>query len=59
MPGFEGGPSGDAYVEVHVQPHPYFERKDHNIHMDLPVSLPEAMLGGQIEVPTIDGPVDA
>jgi DnaJ-class molecular chaperone len=57
MPGFEGGPAGDAYVELRVQPHPYFERKDHNIHMDLPVSLPEAVLGGRIEVPTIDGPV--
>jgi DnaJ-class molecular chaperone len=57
MPGFESGPPGDAYVELHVQPHPYFERKDHNIHMDLPVSLPEAVLGGRIEVPTIDGPV--
>jgi DnaJ-class molecular chaperone len=57
MPGFEGGPAGDAYVELHVQPHPYFERKDQNIHIDLPVSLPEAVLGGRIEVPTIDGPV--
>jgi DnaJ-class molecular chaperone len=57
MPGFEGGPPGDAYVELHVQPHPYFERKDHNIHMDLPVSLSEAVLGGRVEVPTIDGPV--
>jgi DnaJ-class molecular chaperone len=57
MPGFEDGPPGDAYVELHVQPHPYFERKDHNIHMDLAVSLPEAVLGGRVEVPTIDGPV--
>ena len=57
MPGFEGGEPGDAYVELHVQPHPYFERKDQNIHMDLPVSVPEAVLGGRIEVPTIDGPV--
>jgi DnaJ-class molecular chaperone len=57
MPGFDGGPQGDAYVELRVQPHPYFERKDHNIHLDLPVSLPEAVLGGRIEVPTIDGPV--
>jgi DnaJ-class molecular chaperone len=57
MPGFEGGPPGDAYVELHVQPHAYFERKDQNIHMDLPVSVPEAVLGGRIEVPTIDGPV--
>jgi DnaJ-class molecular chaperone len=57
MPGFEGGQPGDAYVELHVQPHPFFERKDQNIHMDLPVSVPEAVLGGRIEVPTIDGPV--
>ena len=57
MPGFEGGPPGDAYVEVHVQPHPLFERKDDNIHLELPVTLAEAVLGGKIEVPTIDGPV--
>jgi DnaJ-class molecular chaperone len=57
MPGFEGGPAGDAYVELHVQPHPLFERKDHNIHMEMPVSLAEAVLGGKVEVPTIDGPV--
>ncbi|MGH6904058.1 MAG: J domain-containing protein, partial [Geminicoccaceae bacterium] len=57
MPGFEGGPPGDAYVEVHIQPHAYFTRKDNNVHLDLPVSLAEAVLGGKIEVPTIDGPV--
>lgn len=57
MPGFEGGPAGDAYVEVHIQPHPYFERKDNDIHLELPVSLAEAVLGGRIQVPTIDGPV--
>jgi DnaJ-class molecular chaperone len=57
LPGFEGGPAGDAYVEVHIQPHPHFTRKDNNIHLDLPVSLAEAVLGAKIEVPTIDGPV--
>jgi DnaJ-class molecular chaperone len=57
MPGFEGGPPGDAYVEVHIQPHAYFERKDNDIHVELPVSLAEAVLGGRIQVPTIDGPV--
>ena len=57
MPGFEEGPPGDAYVELRVQPHPYFERKDHNIHLDVPITLAEAVLGGKIEVPTIDGPV--
>jgi DnaJ-class molecular chaperone len=57
MPGFEGGPPGDAYVEVQIQPHPFFERKDGNIHLELPITLAEAVLGGKIEVPTIDGPV--
>jgi DnaJ-class molecular chaperone len=57
MPGFEGGPPGDAYVEVHIQAHPLFERKDQNVHLDLPISLSEAVLGARVEVPTIDGPV--
>jgi DnaJ-class molecular chaperone len=57
MPGFEGGPPGDAYVDLRVQPHPHFERKDHNIHLDVPITLAEAVLGGKVEVPTIDGPV--
>jgi DnaJ-class molecular chaperone len=57
MPGFEGGPAGDAYIEVHIQPHAYFERKDNDVQLELPVSLAEAVLGGRIQVPTIDGPV--
>jgi len=57
MPGFGGGPAGDAYVELHVEPHPYFDRKDDNIHVEVPVTLKEATLGAQIEVPTIGGPV--
>lgn len=56
MPGFGGGPSGDAYVELHVEPHAFFRRKDADIHLDVPVTLREAVLGGPIEVPTIDGP---
>ena len=57
MPGFGGGPPGDAYVELHVQPHPFFNRKDDNIHVEVPVTLKEAVLGARIEVPTIGGPV--
>ena len=57
MPGFGGGPPGDAYVELHVEPHAYFDRKDDNIHVEVPVTLKEAVLGGQIKVPTIGGPV--
>jgi DnaJ-class molecular chaperone len=57
MPGFGGGPAGDAYVEIHVQPHPFFERRDENIHVEVPVTLKEAVLGARIQVPTIRGPV--
>ena len=56
-PGFGGGPAGDAYVELHVEPHPFFRRKDDNIHVDVPVTLKEAVLGARIEAPTISGPV--
>lgn len=56
-PGFGGGAAGDAYVELHVEPHAFFQRKDDDIHVDVPVSLREAVLGGRIEVPTINGPV--
>ena len=56
-PGFGGGPAGDAYVELHVAPHAFFQRKDDNIHIEVPVTLKEAVLGGKIEVPTIGGPV--
>jgi DnaJ-class molecular chaperone len=57
MPGFGGGPPGDAYVELHVEPHRYFHRKDDNVYLEIPVTLKEAALGGRIEVPTISGPV--
>jgi DnaJ-class molecular chaperone len=57
LPGVGGGPAGDAYVEIHVEPHPFFNRKDSNIHLDLPVTLPEAVLGASVTVPTIDGNV--
>jgi len=57
MPGFGGAPGGDAYVELHVEPHRFFHRKDDNIHIEVPVTLREAVLGAQIEVPTIVGPV--
>jgi DnaJ-class molecular chaperone len=57
LPGFGGGAPGDAYVELHVEPHAFFHRKDDNIHVDIPVTLKEAALGARIEVPTISGPV--
>ncbi|MGE5271467.1 MAG: DnaJ C-terminal domain-containing protein [Thiohalocapsa sp.] len=56
-PGFGGGPPGDALIEVLVEPHPLFRRDGDDIHVELPVSLAEAVLGGRIEVPTVTGPV--
>lgn len=55
--GTRGGPSGDAMVEIQIETHPLFERRDRDIHIDLPVTLGEAVLGAKIDVPTIDGPV--
>lgn len=57
MPGVEGAPAGDALVEIHIQPHAFFERRDNDVHMELPVTLAEAVLGSRVQVPTIDGPV--
>lgn len=55
--GLGGGPAGDALIEVHVAPHPLFRREGDDIHMDLPVTLGEAVLGGKVSVPTADGSV--
>ena len=57
MPGVGGGPAGDAYVEIHVEPHAFFTRKDSNVHLEVPVTLPEAVLGASLTVPTVDGKV--
>lgn len=56
-PGIGGGPPGDALIEVHVRPHPLFRRAGEDIHIDLPVSLAEAVLGARVAVPTVAGPV--
>jgi DnaJ-class molecular chaperone len=56
-PGTRGGPSGDALIEIEVRPHRIFMRKGDNIHVDLPISLSEAVLGGKIKAPTPSGPV--
>ena len=56
-PGVGGGPNGDALIEVHIKKHPYFTLKDNNIHMDLPITLEEAILGGKVTVPTISGKI--
>ncbi|MGG5817443.1 DnaJ C-terminal domain-containing protein [Falsiroseomonas sp. HW251] len=55
--GMGGGPDGDLLVEIEVGPHRHFTRKGDDIHLDLPVSLREAVLGGKVEVPTPAGAV--
>ena len=55
--GDQGAPSGDLYVEVRVKPHPIFERDGANLICDVPLDIATAALGGEIDVPTLDGRV--
>ncbi len=56
--GQEGtGGAGDAIIEIHIEPHPYFIRKDNVITLEAPISLSEALLGATITVPTLSGSV--
>jgi molecular chaperone DnaJ len=54
--GENGGAAGDLYVVVHVRPHPVFGRKGDNLPVTVPVAYDEAVLGAEIQVPTLDGP---
>jgi DnaJ-class molecular chaperone len=56
-PGFGGGPPGDALITVQVRPHPVFRREGFDILVTLPITIDEAILGGKVAAPTIDGPV--
>ena len=53
--GASGGPPGDLYVVIHVKPHKLFERRDSDILYEASISFPQATLGAEIDVPTIDG----
>lgn len=57
QPGSNGGPAGDALIEIHIVPHPFYRREGQDIFLDLPVSLSEAVLGAKVTVPTPRGPV--
>ncbi len=48
---------GDALIEIAIRPHPVFRREGDNLVMDLPVSVPDAVLGAKVEAPTPEGPV--
>jgi DnaJ-class molecular chaperone len=56
-PGYNGGEPGDALIEIEVRPHPLFNRKDDDIHLEMPISLAEAVLGGKVRAPTVSGAV--
>ena len=54
-PGVNGGPPGDLYVEIHIRRHSMFERNNDDLHCEMPISFVIATLGGEIEIPTLDG----
>jgi molecular chaperone DnaJ len=49
------GPAGDLYVVISVEPHPFFEREGNDLHYALPVSFPQATLGTELMIPTLEG----
>ena len=53
--GIKGGPAGDLYVVMHVRNHPLYERREEDLYCQLPVPVDVLILGGTVEVPTIDG----
>ncbi|STJ16535.1 chaperone protein DnaJ [Escherichia coli] len=55
--GEHGAPAGDLYVQVQVKQHPIFEREGNNLYCEVPINFAMAALGGEIEVPTLDGRV--
>jgi len=53
--GQNGGPSGDLYVVMHIKQHGVFTRDHNDLHCEMPISITTAALGGEIEIPTLDG----
>ncbi|MDR0771374.1 MAG: molecular chaperone DnaJ [Burkholderiales bacterium] len=53
--GINGGPPGDLYVVIQLKPHPVFQREGADLHCEMPISFATAALGGEIEIPTLDG----
>jgi len=56
--GANGGPAGDLYVEIHVRDHQIFTREEEHLYCEVPISFVDAALGGELEVPTLDGKVN-
>ena len=55
QPGVNGGPRGNLYIIVNVKAHKFFQRRDDDILLNLDISVPQAVLGAEIDVPTVDG----
>ena len=53
--GIHGGPPGDLYIILNVEDHPFFKREGNDLYCEVPLSFPQAALGAEIEVPTLDG----
>ncbi|HYK14684.1 MAG TPA: molecular chaperone DnaJ, partial [Burkholderiales bacterium] len=53
--GVNGGPAGDLYVVIHLKAHAVFQRDHNDLHCEMPISFTTAALGGDIEIPTLDG----
>ena len=53
--GLNGGPSGDLYVVLHVKEHEFFEREGTTLHCAIPISFPQAALGTELEISTLEG----
>lgn len=56
-PGMRGGPPGDLYVEIEVEEHPFFKREGDDIYLEIPISFTDALLGTEVDVPSVDGSV--
>jgi molecular chaperone DnaJ len=54
-PGLGGGPPGDLYVTTHVTASPIFKRKGDNLEVEVPLTIPEALRGAEVQVPTLSG----
>jgi len=55
QPGVNGGPPGNLYLIIQVQPHKYFRRRENDILLDLNINISQATLGDEVNVPTVDG----
>ena len=56
-PSPNGGPPGDLLLDIHVEPHKFFRREGDDLHVNLPITIVEAIRGAKVRVPTIDGSV--